>query len=91
MVNPVIFPQQVREWCRIDDTAEDALLETLIATAQEQAEAYTGKVFLPMECPVSVKQAIAIFVADLYTNREGKTVGEATFYRILSPYRVSVL
>ena len=83
----VITAEEVKSWCRIDSDAEDAAIELLILTAQEQAAAYTGLVLDPETCPSSIKKAVAVFVADLYANREGKTVGEATFYRLLAPFR----
>ena len=87
----VITTQEVRAWLRIDGNADDLTLAMLIAAAQEQAEAYTGLTLDPETCPHSIKQAIAVFAADLYANREGQTVGEQTFLRLLNPYRVSSL
>lgn len=87
----VISPQEVKDWCRIDGDADDAAILLLIIAAQEQAETYTGRVLTAETCPASIKQAIAVFAADLYRNREGQTVGEKTFYRLLNPYRVGDL
>ena len=87
----VITSHEVKEWCRIDQDADDLTIDLLIAAAQEQAQSYTNLTLDPETCPASIKQAIAVFVADLYANREGKTVGEATFYRLLNPYRASIL
>ena len=87
----VITPQEVKDWCRIDGDADDAAIQLLIISAQEQAQTYTGREFTPATCPGSIKQAIAVFAADLYRNREGQTVGEKTFYRLLNPYRLGDL
>ena len=83
-----ITPQEVKQWCRIESDADDAAVTLLIAAAQEQAAALTGLKLEPATCPAGIKQAIAVFVADLYANREGQTVGEKTFYRLLAPFRV---
>ena len=88
---PVITVEEVKSWCRIDSDAEDATIELLILTAQEQAAAFTGRVLDPETCPSSIKKAIAVFTADLYANREGQTVGVATFHRLLSPFRLGDL
>lgn len=90
-LSTVITAQEVKDWCRIENDADDAAILLLIITAQEQAQTYTGRDLTPDTCPASIKQAIAVFVADLYRNREGQTVGEKTFYRLLNPYRASVL
>jgi len=89
MMEPtVITAEEVRNWCRIDDDADDATIDMLILAAQDAASSYTGLLLDPLTCPAAIKQAIAVFVADLYANREGQTVGEKTFMRLLSPYRV---
>lgn len=90
-INAVITSQEVKNWCRIDSDADDASISLLIASAQEHAAAYTGRILDPLTCPASIKQAIAVFVADLYANREGQTVGTQTFNRLLNPYRLSSL
>jgi len=87
----VISALQVKEWCRIDNDADDATIDLLILAAQDAASSYTGLLLDPLTCPPGIKQAIAVFVADLYANREGQTVGEKTFMRLLSPYRVTFL
>ena len=84
----VITAQEVKTWCRIEDDADDITIALLIASAQEAAQSYTGLILDPLTCPPGIKQAIAVFAADLYANREGQTVGEKTFYRLLNPYRV---
>lgn len=91
METTVITPQEVKDWCRIDGDADDTAIALLIVTALELAQSYTGRVFTAENCPASIKQAIAVFAADLYRNREGQTVGEKTFYRLLNPYRVGDL
>ena len=87
----VITSQEVKGWCRIDNDADDATIDLLILTAQEHAAAYTGRILEPYTCPASIKQAIAVFVADLYANREGQTVGTQTFKRLLNPFVLSSL
>ena len=87
----IITPEEVKNWCRIDSDADDTTIDLLILAAQAQASAYTGLVLDPVTCPPAIKQAVAVFVADLYANREGQTVGEKTFYRLLAPYRVGGL
>lgn len=87
----IITPDEVKSWCRIDSDADDATIDLLILAAQEQASAYTNRDLDPLTCPMGIKQAVAVFVADLYANREGQTVGEKTFYRLLAPYRVGGL
>ncbi len=90
-LNPVITSQEVKSWCRIDNDAEDATIDLLILSAQEIAAAYTGRILEPYTCPAGIKQAIAVFVADLYANREGQTVGTQTFNRLLNPFVLSSL
>lgn len=90
-IQTVITPEEVKSWCRIDHDADDLTIELLILTAQEHAASYTGLTLEPDTCPAAVKQAVAVFVADLYANREGKTVGYATFERLLNPHRQNVL
>lgn len=87
----VITAEEVKNWCRIDDDADEATIDLLILAAQDAASSYTGLLLDPLTCPPGIKQAIAVFVADLYANREGQTVGERTFMRLLSPYRVTFL
>ena len=87
----IITAQEVKEWCRIEGDADDTTIDLLILAAQEAAAAHTGLVLDPETCPQGIKQAVAVFVADLYANREGQTVGEKTFYRLLNPYRVGGL
>ncbi len=87
----VINSAQIKAWLRLDTDDEDSAIDLLICVAQEQASAYTGRALTPETCPLGIKQAIAVFVADLYANREGQTVGEKTFMRLLSPYRVTFL
>lgn len=87
----VITAEEVKNWCRIDSDADDTAIDLLILAAQEQAAAYTGRVLVPETCPAGIRQAIAVFVADLYANREGQTVGEKTFFRLLNPYRIGDL
>jgi uncharacterized phage protein (predicted DNA packaging) len=86
-ITPVITTEEVKQWCRVETDDEDSIFDTLIISAQEQAAAYTGLFLEPETCPQGIKSAIALFVADLYRNREGQTVGEKTFYRLLNPYR----
>lgn len=88
---PVITAEEVKQWCRVETDDEDNTFDILILSAQEQAAAYTGLLLEPETCPQGIKAAIAVFVADLYANREGKTVGEKTFFRLLNPYRVGAL
>lgn len=87
----VITSQEVKKWCRIDSDADDATISLLIVSAQEHAAAYTGRILELYTCPASIKQAIAVFVADLYANREGQTVGTQTFNRLLNPFVLSSL
>ncbi|KXU30655.1 hypothetical protein A0J57_20135 [Sphingobium sp. 22B] len=42
-----ISVEQAKEWCRIDEDAEDALVESLIRAAQEAAESYTNRSIAP--------------------------------------------
>ena len=87
----IITPQEAKDWCRIDGDADDTAIHVLIVAAQEAAAAYTGISLDPTTCPAAIKQAVAVFVADLYANREGKTVGVQTFHRLLNPYRTTTL
>jgi len=87
----VITSQEVKQWCRIDNDAYDTAIDLLILTAQEHAAAYTGRILEPYTCPSGIKQVIAVFVADLYANREGQTVGDRTFNRLLNPFVLSSL
>lgn len=90
-IQPVITAAQVKEWCRIDNDDDDLTIALLIAAAQEAATSYTGLALHPDTCPASIKQAIAVRVADLYANREGQIVGDAAFRSLLNPHRVSLL
>lgn len=85
----VITAEEVKLWCRVETDEEDSTFDLLIRSAQEQAEAYTGRILNPETCPQGIKAAIVVFVADLFRNREGQTVGEKAFYRLLNPYRVA--
>lgn len=88
---PIININDVKAWCRIEVDSDDSLLTMLIATAQEQAQLYCNQSFLPDTCPTGIKQAVAVMAADLYANREGQTVGQDTFRRLLAPYRQDTL
>lgn len=65
-----------------DESAEDALLESLNEAAHDYASQYLGRPLpwldddgLPVVVPPSVRAAILLIVGDLYENREGRYVG----------------
>ncbi|WP_022682134.1 head-tail connector protein [Sphingobium bisphenolivorans] len=39
--------EEAKQWCRIDEDADDALVESLIRAAQEAAENYTNRSIVP--------------------------------------------
>lgn len=82
----IISPDEVRTWCRIDDDADDVILQLLIDGAVAEAAAHTG-LDLWDDCPGNVRSAILIRVATLYANREGEKVPTRTFHDLLGPSR----
>lgn len=63
---------KVKEYLRVDDESEDALITSLILTAEELVE---GVIRCPLdsfeEVPETLKQAIMFSVATMYENRQG--------------------
>lgn len=87
----VISEEEVKDWCRVDDDAEIDTLIRLINAGQEHAERYLGQTLDPENCPDGVRHAIAVFVAGMYSAREGQEKVWNTFYNLLNPYRTAVL
>lgn len=48
-----ISVEEAKQWCRIDDDADDTLIEGLIAAAQSAAESYTGRTIAPVTAEFS--------------------------------------
>lgn len=86
-LTPPVTVDQVRSWTRIDTTDDDDTLANLILAGLAYAEAYTGLTLDQGVCPEPVKQAIIVFVADTYANREGQLVGSAAVRLMLDPFR----
>lgn len=93
MADPITL-DEVKNYLRVDQDAEDALIGSLMDAATDAAADYLN--LTPAELraamPAPVKAAILLQVADLYENRE-RQGGEAyyqnrTYERLLNPYRV---
>ena len=81
---------QAKAHCRVDDTAEDALLSSMIDAAEKTILLYLGTETLPDEAPVHA--AALLLVGALFENRESVTdrplSDNPLFARLLGPYRV---
>lgn len=75
--------------CRVDDSAEDALISSLIDAAEQSILLYLNTETLPEEAPVHA--AALMLVGALYENREAITdrplSDNRLFDRLLAPYR----
>lgn len=77
---------------RVDNNAEDALIQNLVAAAETAVLDYLGTEVLPSAAPVHA--ACLMLVGSLYENRE--TLSDRPlhenrlFDRLLNPYRVMV-
>lgn len=75
--------------CRVDDSAEDALIASLIDAAEKSILLYLNVEELPDEPPVHA--AALMLVGALYENREAITdrplSDNRLFDRLLAPYR----
>ena len=77
---------EVKAFLRIDFDDEDGYISVLILLAKEMTLNYLREQELPIELPISIKQAIFLIVAHFYENRDGKPVPNVIF-RLLDPYR----
>lgn len=93
MADPITL-DEVKNYLRVDQDAEDGLIAFLLDAATDAAADYIN--LTPAELapamPAPVKAAILLQVADLYENRE-RQGSEAyyqnrTYERLLNPYRV---
>lgn len=96
MADPTTL-DEVKNYLRITDDAEDGLIESLLGAATDAAADYLNLTTdeLAAAMPAPVKAAILLQVGDLYENRE-RQGGEAyyqnrTYERLLNPYRVLAL
>lgn len=93
-MNPTI--EELRQQCRIDDTAEDSLLTTYAMAARKRAENYINRKIYEDSVPKSdsdglllsedIKLAIMLAVGFWYSSREADEV-PVGFYSLLQPYR----
>lgn len=75
----------VKEFLRIDHTAEDGYISVLLLLAKEMCENYLRQT-LPEPLSESVKQAMLIIIAHFYENRNGEPV-PGVIFRLLDPFR----
>ena len=78
---------------RVDHEDEDTLITGLIAAATTATGDYIGRTTaLDDTSPAPIKAAAMLLVGDLYANREAQVErplhGNATYERLLNPYRV---
>ncbi|WPC65275.1 head-tail connector protein [Rhodoferax ferrireducens] len=79
---------------RVDGTDDDTLITSLIAAATAATANHLDNASLVMDAtaPAPIKSAALLLIADLYENREAQTerqlFSNATFDRLLQPYRV---
>lgn len=98
-VKPAVALEDVKVHLRIDDDAEDSLLETYILVATEQAEHIMQREIIFRsdknalaqtieEVPQTVKAFILCYVGDLYSHRElSDAQNLTTFWKhLLDPF-----
>lgn len=76
---------EAKLFLRIDNDAEDKLVNVLILLSAEMSRNYMRRE-LPEPLPLSVKHACLIIIAHFYEKRDGEPVPEAV-YRLLDAYR----
>lgn len=82
--------QKVKSHLRIEDNAEDLLIQTYMDAAEKLVLKYLGD-DMPDPVPEPVTAAMLLLTADLYENRQRQ--GTEVFYQnytyrlLLSPYR----
>jgi hypothetical protein len=78
---------EVKEYLRLDNDAEDGYLKILILLSREICENYL-RYELPRRVPESVKQAQLLIIGYFYENREGTRDGvPPAVFSLLAPYR----
>ena len=78
----------VKEFLRIDHTAEDGYISVLLLLAKEMCENYLRSP-LPEALPESIRQAMLLIISHFYEHRDGTPV-PAAVYRLLDTYRKEV-
>lgn len=77
---------------RVDHSAEDLLINSLMQAATAAACDYLNVASLDNTAPAPVKSAALLLVGDLYANREAQADRQlyrnATYQALLNPYRV---
>lgn len=96
MADPITL-DEVKNYLRVTDDAEDALIASLLDAATIAAGDYLNLTAdeLTAAMPAPVKAAILLQVGDLYENRERQGTEayyqNRTYERLLNPYRVMAL
>lgn len=87
--NPmIIFPEELREWLRLDADTDQLTLEMLIGSATAIIEHEVGATIL-LPAPVAIKHAVAVFVAAHFDDRAASNdAAMVTIRRLCAPYRV---
>jgi len=87
---------EIKNHLRIDATDDDNALGIMLDTAIAAIDSYLENpaVLLNDSAPEPVKSAALLLIGDLYENRSAQTdkklVINATYERLLNPYRVMV-
>lgn len=90
---------EIKSHLRIDQSAEDVLLQIYLEAAEDHIEKYLnqpiiGKADSPISTPAAIKAAALLLIADMYENREAageKDLKEnPAVNRLLHPYRVGI-
>ncbi|MYN11785.1 phage gp6-like head-tail connector protein [Pusillimonas sp. TS35] len=82
---------------RVDGTDEDLLIQSMIDASTVAAADYLNMPIADLlaDIPTPVQAAILLQVGDLYANRERQSekpyFGNATYERLLNPYRVMAM
>ena len=90
-----VLLSEAKSYLRVVSTAEDALIEDLVAAATTAAYGYLGRDPGSLDPePQDVKYAILLEVGNLYLNRESVSDRpynrNPTFARLLDPYRLGM-
>lgn len=90
---------EIKSHLRIDQNAEDALLQIYLDAAEDYIEKFLnqpiiGKADSPISTPSAIKAAALLIIGDMYENREGageKEIKEnPAVSRLLHPYRIGI-
>ena len=99
----IITEEQLQEWLRLDPDTDLETLKMLVDSAIDVIQHETGRVLRPYSdiltgetvapiVPISLKHAIACFVAAHFSDREGATDSVmTTVRRLCAPFRIARL